>query len=236
MIENNNNYVYSQPQSEPASLSHMLTGVMQGVYMYMFIGLMATAFASYTAFSHIPLRIWVMESFLVLIIVELVLVFALGFFIHKMPFAASLGIFLGYAILNGLTLCGIFIVYEMGSIAAAFFTTALTFGIMSAYGYFAKKDLTGIGSLCFMGLIGIIIAMVINMFLGSETMDYIISAVAILVFIGLTAYDTQKIKKRLSEESNELAIKRITIWGALQLYLDFINIFLHLLRFMGKRN
>jgi len=126
-------------------------------------------------------------------------------------------------------------VYTTESIASTFFITALTFGIMSLYGLYTKKDLTSLGSLCFMGLIGIVIASIVNLFLHNEMVYWVTTYIGILVFVGLTAYDTQKIKRIGMANADEGTMEKAAIKGALSLYLDFINLFLHLLRIFGRR-
>jgi FtsH-binding integral membrane protein len=148
----------------------------------------------------------------------------------------AIGLFLLYSALNGLTMSIIFLIYTSASIASTFFITAGTFGVMSAYGYFTKKDLTSIGNIAFMGLIGIIIASIVNIFLQSSMLYWLVTYAGVLVFVGLTAYDTQKIKKMSLEmdiESEEGS--KGAIMGALALYLDFINMFIFLLRIFGQR-
>jgi FtsH-binding integral membrane protein len=137
----------------------------------------------------------------------------------------------GFAALMGLSMATIFVVYTMGSIASAFMGAAVLFGTMSFYGYFTKRDLTSVGQFMFIGLIAIIIASVINIFIGSTVMQMVISAIAIVVFLGLTAYDTQKIREMVSYSSDGKA----EVVGALTLYLDFINLFIHLLSLFGNR-
>ncbi|UYZ65205.1 Bax inhibitor-1/YccA family protein [Hymenobacter weizhouensis] len=146
------------------------------------------------------------------------------------------GVFMGYALLNGLTLGIIFLLYTAESIASTFFITAGTFGVMSLYGYFTGTDLSRWGNLLFMGVIGLILASVVNMFLASSTLYWITSFVGVLLFVALTAYDTQKVKTLaflgLEDESTD---RKAAVLGALTLYLDFINLFLYLLRFFGRR-
>jgi len=137
----------------------------------------------------------------------------------------------GFAALMGLSFATIFAVFNMGSIVSAFMGAAILFGVMSTYGYFTKKDLSGFGSLLFVGLIAIIIASIVNIFIGSTVMQMVISALAIIIFLGLTAYDTQRIREELSVETNDSAEVR----GALTLYMDFINLFLNLLQLFGDR-
>lgn len=137
----------------------------------------------------------------------------------------------GFAALMGLSFATIFAVFNMGSIVSAFMGAAILFGVMSAYGYFTKKDLSGLGSLLFVGLIAIIIASIVNIFIGSTIMQMVISALAIIIFLGLTAYDTQQIREELSVEATPAAEVR----GALTLYMDFINLFINLLQLFGER-
>lgn len=140
-----------------------------------------------------------------------------------------------YALLNGVTLSLIFAAYSLPSIAQTFFITAGTFGAMSVYGYFTKSDLSKIGSILYMALFGLIICIVVNLFMNSGTLDLIISGAGVLIFIGLTAWDTQKIKTMVQMNPNATDGRLATI-GALTLYLDFINLFLYLLRFLGNRD
>jgi len=171
-----------------------------------------------------------------LIIAELGAVFYLSARVMKMSAARATTVFLGYAVLNGLTLSVIFLAYTQASITKAFLVTAIMFGSMSLYGATTKKDLSAWGSFLFMGLIGLIAAMFINFFFQSSMMDFVISCVGVLIFTGLTAYDTQKILAMniLGNEGTEEDTKE-AISGALRLYLDFINLFLMLLRLMGNR-
>jgi FtsH-binding integral membrane protein len=169
-----------------------------------------------------------------LIFGELGLVWYLSARVMKMSNLTSLLLFIAYAILNGITLSVVLLVYSGAAISTAFLVTAGTFGIMSAAGYFTKKDLSGFGSLMVMGLIGIILASIVNYFIKSDTMGYIISYVGVMVFVGLTAYDTQKIKN-MAHELEEDQLKKASIMGALTLYLDFVNLFLMLLRVLNRR-
>ncbi|HET8865559.1 MAG TPA: Bax inhibitor-1/YccA family protein [Gracilimonas sp.] len=171
-----------------------------------------------------------------IIIAELGLVIWLSSRIESMNATKAISLFLLYSALNGLTFSILFLMYTSGSIASTFFITAGTFGVMSAYGYFTKKDLTSWGNILFMGLIGIIIASVVNFFFQSEMLYWGITYIGVLVFVGLTAYDTQKIKKmslELDVDSEEGS--KGAIMGALTLYLDFINLFIMLLRIFGQR-
>lgn len=171
-----------------------------------------------------------------LLIAELLLVGYISAAIGKISAQTAILIFLGYAALNGLTFSVIFLAFTSESISSTFFITAGTFGAMSAYGYFTKTDLTSIGNLAFMALIGLIIASIVNLFWSNEMLYWITTYAGILIFVALTAYDTQKIKKMYiaGNEDSENG-KKIAIMGALTLYLDFINLFLFLLRIFGRR-
>ncbi len=206
--------------------------VLNQSFAWMFAGLLLTAVTSFAVSSNKGLTDFLISNGLVyfgLFIAEFALVAYLSLRIMKMSFTQALGAFLVYAVLNGVTLTAILMAYTATSIAGVFVCTAAIFGVMAAIGYTTKKDLTSIGMLCFVGLIGVIIASVVNIFLRSNTFSYILSYLVILVFLGLTAYDTQKLKK-LSGSSN------LGILGALMLYLDFINIFINLLRIFGRRS
>lgn len=176
-----------------------------------------------------------MLPFYLLIAAEFGAVIYLSARIHKMSAETAGVVFLLYSVLNGLTLSMVFLVYTSSSIASTFLVTALTFGIMSAYGYMTKRDLTSIGNLAFMALIGLIIASVVNMFMQSEMMYWVITYAGVLIFVALTAYDTQKIKRMAAVDDDQEVAKKKSIMGALTLYLDFVNLFLYLLRFLGDR-
>jgi len=165
------------------------------------------------------------------------LVMLIGFGFNKYSVKFLLGIFILYSTLTGISLSTIFAIYSTSSISTTFFISALTFGVMALTGYTTKTDLTKIGSLLIMGLVGIVIASIVNMFIGSSLMDYIISIIGVLVFTGLTAYDVQKIKNigNQIDQGSETAQKMMVL-GALTLYLDFINLFLMLLRLFGNRD
>ena len=165
------------------------------------------------------------------------LVLLIGFGFNKYSVKFLLGIFILYSTLTGISLSTIFAIYSTSSISTTFFISALTFGVMALTGYTTKTDLTKIGSLLIMGLVGILIASIVNMFIGSSLMDYIISIIGVLVFTGLTAYDVQKIKNigNQIDQGSETAQKMMVL-GALTLYLDFINLFLMLLRLFGNRD
>ena len=189
-------------------------------------GKMLTAFG--VAVFGSPLR-WVV------MLAPLAVVFFLSFRVHKMSVSAAQTTFWIYAALVGASLSSIFLVYTTGSIVQTFFITAASFGALSLWGYTTKRDLTGMGTFLFMGVIGLLIAMVVNIFLASPALQFAISAIGVLVFAGLTAYDTQKIKEMYWEGDDVLVAGRKAIMGALTLYLDFINLFTFLLHFMGNR-
>jgi hypothetical protein len=207
------------------------------VYNWMSSGLCLTGFiAYYVSQSEFLLGLILGNAiiFYGLIIAELGMVFYLASAVDRMSAQTAKMLFLGYAALNGLTFSFIFITYTQSSIASAFLVTAGTFGAMSVYGYTTKKDLTSWGGFFFMGLVGIIIASFVNMFLQSSMIYWVTTYAGVLVFVGLTAYDTQKIKEMniLGNEGTDEDTKE-AISGALRLYLDFINLFLMILRIMG---
>ncbi len=171
----------------------------------------------------------------VVMLAPLALVFFLSFRIDKMSVAAAQTTFWVYAALVGVSLSSIFLVFTSQSIVQTFFITAASFGALSLWGYTTKRDLTGMGSFLIMGLFGLIIAMIVNIFLASPMMQFVISGVGVLIFAGLTAYDTQKIKEMYFEGDDVLVAGRKAIMGALTLYLDFINLFTFLLQFLGNR-
>jgi FtsH-binding integral membrane protein len=172
---------------------------------------------------------------IVLFIGTLGIVFFLSFRINKLQASTALGLFMLYAGLLGLMLSTIFLQYTGASITRTFFISAASFGALSLYGYTTQRDLSPIGSFLIMGLFGLILAMVVNMFLGSHGLDFAISAIGVLIFAGLTAWDTQRIKEMYSVNDDGTVAGRKAVMGALTLYLDFINLFLFLLRFMGDR-
>ena len=201
---------------------------------WMFVGLLVTTLSSLLITSSQTLTNAIVNNTIIyfgLIIAELIVVFVLSAKIQSMTFLEAVMAFLLYSFLNGLTLSSIFIVYTATSIVTTFLVTTIVFGIMAIYGYTTNRDLTSIGNLAIMALIGVIVASLINLFLKNNTFSYILSYLSIVIFIGLTAYDTQKIKEMESYSDN----KNLGILGALTLYLDFINIFLNLLRILGRQ-
>ncbi|MGB3503043.1 MAG: Bax inhibitor-1/YccA family protein [Mesorhizobium sp.] len=171
----------------------------------------------------------------VVMLAPLALVFFMGFRIDRMSVSAAQTTFWAFAALVGLSMSSIFLVYTSQSIVQTFFITAASFGALSLWGYTTRRDLTGMGSFLIMGLFGLILAMIVNIFLASPAMQFAISGIGVLIFAGLTAYDTQKIKEMYFEGDDVLVAGRKAIMGALTLYLDFINLFQFLLSFLGNR-
>jgi uncharacterized protein len=207
------------------------------VFNLMTVGLALTGIVAFlTASTGLATVIIGTPLFIVLVLAELGLVFYLSARVEKIQAGTASGLFIGYSVLNGLTLSVIFLAYTNTSIAGTFFIAAGMFGAMAVYGLVTKRDLSGFGSFLFMGLIGIIIASIVNIFLQSSSVHWMISFLGVLIFTGLTAYDVQKIK-RIGEEGimaqGTDAVRKGTVMGALTLYLDFINLFLMLLRFFG---
>lgn len=207
------------------------------VFNWMAIGLTLTAVVAYfVAGSGMVRTLIASPIFFILVLAELGLVFFLSARIDKIQPGTATGLFVAYSALNGVTLSTIFLAYTHASIAATFLVTAGMFAAMAVYGMVTKRDLSGLGSFMFMGLIGILLASLVNIFLQSSSLSWAISAIGVVVFVGLTAYDVQKIKN-IGEEGimtqGEAAIRKGAIIGALALYLDFINLFLMLLRFFG---
>src|SRR4051812_43841852 len=208
------------------------------VYAYMAGGLFATGLTALAVASSEPLVNLIWQNRIVfygLLIAEFVMVLAFSKVVSRLSVAAAAAFFFGYAVLNGLTLSIIFLVYTASSIASTFFVTAGTFGALSAYGYVTKRDLTGVGNFALMGLIGLIIASVVNIFLQSPMMYWLTTFVGVIVFTALTAYDTQKLKQFAASNSSPDQESKVALQGALMLYLDFINLFLYLLRVFGRR-
>jgi FtsH-binding integral membrane protein len=172
---------------------------------------------------------------IILFLATLGIVFFMSFRINRLEASTALGLFMFYAALLGLMLSSVFLAYTGASITRTFFISAASFGALSLYGYTTQRDLTPIGSFLIMGLFGLILAMVVNIFLKSTGLDFAISAIGVLIFAGLTAWDTQRIKEMYSAMDDGTVAGRKAVMGALSLYLDFINLFLFLLRFMGDR-
>ncbi len=228
--------------SRTGARAEVVNAFMRGVYMWMSLGLLVTGgVAWYVANTEALLRLFftpeggVSMLFWGLVIGQLLMVVGLSAAISRMSGTMATGLFMAYSALNGITISFIFLAYTQASIVSTFIICAGMFGAMSLYGLTTKKDLTSWGSFLFMGLIGVIIASVVNIFLMSSMMHFIISVMGVIVFTGLTAYDTQQLRVmgETVPEDDATAIRRGTILGALRLYLDFINLFLMLLRLFG---
>ncbi len=215
--------------------------LMRSVYLWMVLALVITGLtAAYVASSPAYISALMNNSILFygVIIAELALVFILSGRIHKMSFTSASLMFILYSLLTGVSLSTIFLAYTESSIATTFLITAGTFGTMSLVGFVTKKDLSKLGGILLMALIGLIIATVVNIFLVSDTLGWIINYVGVLIFVGLTAYDTQKIKQMMREYGTDIneQTQKMALMGSLSLYLDFINMFLYLLRIFGNRD
>lgn len=246
-IEIQNNYDRGEyaPSTTSATGVSAFSGIMSRVYLWMTVALLLTAGTAFLTLSSPALlqliygnaaAVWILFA------AELILVISLSTAINRLSPTTATMLFLAYAAVNGFTLSSIFFVYSMGTITQAFAASGLTFGAMSLVGATTKRDLSGLGGILFMALIGLIIASVINIFWANSTMDAIITYVGVFIFVGLTAYDTQKIKQMSAavEQGSVMgytdaaAPRRIAILGALTLYLDFINLFLYILRLFGR--
>lgn len=214
--------------------------LLRSVYVWMTLALIITGFVSMYVAQSYQLVSFIFGNKLALcgmLIAELAVVFYLSARINSISFTKATVMFIIYSILNGATLASIFLVYTMSSIASTFFVAAGTFGVMALYGYVTKSDLTRIGNICLMALIGLIIATLVSMFWQNSMLQMIITYVGVILFVGLTAYDSQKIKRLLTANGIEVTeeTQKIALLGALTLYLDFINLFLYLLRLLGDR-
>jgi uncharacterized protein len=223
--------LYSVPRVEVRPL-------LRSVYLWMTLGLLITAIVAFAIADYAPHLLQNVVLVWGIFIAQLILVIALATAVWRLSFGAAAFIFLLYAALTGFTLSGIVLYYDLGTLTQAFLSATALFAVMSIVGLTTKADLTRLGTYLIIGLIGIIIAMIINFFLRSNTFDFIISIIGVIIFTGLTAYDTQKIARlaadpRIQGEGSQLAGK-LSILGALSLYLDFLNLFLFLLRIFGR--
>lgn len=227
-------------RGKESALSAIFPALMRKVYVWMTMALAITGICAYGVATSPNIMQMIYGNSMtiwVLFIVELGLVFYTTARIQKLSLTTATTLFIIYSALNGVTLSGIFIVYSMTSIAKVFFITAGTFAAMALYGYFTKTDLSKIGNILFMALIGLIIATVVNLFLKSAMFDLILCYIGVGIFVGLTAWDSQKIKHMLAMQVDmSESAQKIALMGALSLYLDFINLFLYLLRIFGNRN
>ncbi|NDL62808.1 Bax inhibitor-1/YccA family protein [Acerihabitans arboris] len=231
------------PRSQGSIVERADAGIqpfMAQVYGWMTCGLLLTAFVSWFAARTPAVLNLVFSSqitFFGLIIAQLALVFVISGMVNRLSGTVATGLFMLYSALTGLTLASIFILYTASSIAGTFVVAGGMFGAMSIYGYTTKRDLSGFGSMLFMALIGIVLASVVNIWLKSTALMWAVTYIGVLVFVGLTAYDTQKLKNMGSQLSmdDKDQFRKYSIVGALTLYLDFINLFLMLLRIFGNR-
>lgn len=235
---------YNNPEFDRAMNSNgfgmalSVPALMRKVYVWMTLALVITGFTSYGVATSPGILQMIFSNQIVfwgLIIAEFALVFGLSGAIHRLSITTATLMFVLYSVINGATLSCIFLLYTMSSIASVFFITAATFGVMSLIGIVTKTDLSGMGKLLFMALIGLIIATVVNIFMKSSGMAMIINYAGVLIFVGLTAYDTQKIKNMLYQAPSDESGQKLALLGALSLYLDFINLFIYLLRILGSR-
>lgn len=211
-----------------------INSAMGRVYGHMALAVLTSMFVSFFVGTNTALMSFFFTGIMkwIVIFAPLVAIFGVSILLNASPTKGMAQLCLhGFAALMGLSFATIFVIYNMGSIVSAFMGGAILFGVMSGYGYFTKKDLSGLGSLLFVGLIAIIIASIVNIFVGSTVMQMVISSIAILIFLGLTAYDTQQIREEVSMHNDGIA----EIRGALTLYLDFINLFLNLLQLFGEK-
>jgi len=212
-----------------------LRAYMIKIYNYMALGLGLTGGVAFVTATTPAILQVVLPMMWLFMLAPIGFVFFLSFRINKISFATAQTLFWLYAALNGIAFSVFFLAYTGDSIARVFFITAGTFAAMSLYGYTTQRDLSGMGSYLFMGLIGIVIASLVNIFLGSSVMQFWISVIGVVIFTGLTAYDTQAIKEGYVQGLDEETTGKKAIFGALQLYLDFINLFIMLLRLLGDR-
>lgn len=213
--------------------------LMRKVYTWMTLAMLITGVTAYGVATSPQLLQLIFSSkitFFGLIIAELALVWSITGMLNRLSLVTATMMFIAYSVINGAVLSTVFIAYTMESIGQVFFITAGTFGVMALIGYTTKADLTSLGKILFMALIGLIIASVVNMFIGSSGLQTMVSYIGVLIFVGLTAYDSQKIKHMLYEQdANDEGAQKLALVGALTLYLDFINLFLYLLRIFGGR-
>lgn len=232
-------YGTSAKRTATRTVSSAYASLMQKVYLWMALALAISALTAYYVATSPTILYAIVSNALLfwgLFIVEIGLVLWLSAAFNKISFRTATLLFLAYAIINGVTLSFIFLAYTPASITQTFAVTAGTFAAMALIGSVTKKDLTKLGGILLMALVGLIIASVVNMFLGNSQLDMIISCVGVLLFVGLTAYDAQKIKQMMltyGDGVNDFT-QKLAVLGALSLYLDFINLFLYLLRFFGK--
>ncbi len=236
----NQEFHYQRSYNErPVELSEAFPVLMRKVYVWMAFALLITGMTAYYVATSPTLMTAILTNkvlFWGLLIAELALVLGVSAAINRLSLLTATLMFLLYSVINGATLSGIFLIYQLTSIATVFFITAGTFGTMAVIGYTTKADLSSMGRILFMALIGIIIATLVNLFIKSDGLTMILSYLGVLVFVGLTAWDSQKIKQMLLQATDvDEGTQKIALLGALTLYLDFVNLFIYLLRIFGKR-
>ena len=237
-MKQENWYDVDSLRNKDFAMSTAFPALMRKVFVWMTLALAITGLTAYGVATSPTILSLIFSSkvtFFGLIIAEFALVFAISGAINRLSLSTATLLFILYSVINGATLSSIFFVFSVATISKVFFITAGTFGAMALVGYTTKTDLTSMGKLLFMALLGIIIASVVNMFVASSGLDLILSYVGVLVFVGLTAYDTQKIKQmcQTAPDAGESS-QKLALIGALSLYLDFINLFLYLLRIFGN--
>lgn len=237
-MKQENWYDVDSLRNKDYAMSTAFPALMRKVFVWMTLALAITGLTAYGVATSPAILSLIFSSNVTvfgLIIAEFALVFAISGAINRMSLSTATMLFILYSVINGATLSSIFLTFSVATISKVFFITAGTFGAMALVGYTTKTDLTSMGKLLFMALLGIIIASVVNMFVGSSGLDLILSYVGVLVFVGLTAYDTQKIKQmcQAAPDAGE-STQKLALIGALSLYLDFINLFLYLLRIFGN--
>ena len=237
-MKQENWYDVDSLRNKDFAMSTAFPALMRKVFVWMTLALAITGLTAYGVATSPTILSLIFSSkvtFFGLIIAEFALVFAISGAINRLSLSTATLLFILYSVINGATLSSIFFVFSVATIGKVFFITAGTFGAMALVGYTTKTDLTSMSKLLFMALLGIIIASVVNMFVASSGLDLILSYVGVLVFVGLTAYDTQKIKQmcQTAPDAGESA-QKLALIGALSLYLDFINLFLYLLRIFGN--
>lgn len=229
-------YSRSVPYASTGTDTAIVARFMNGVYAWMCVGLLVTAICAWATAHNDAMMLFVGKTYIFLLLAVLALVFTLSAAIEKLAPPVATAMFIAYAALNGLMLCGIFHLYEPATVGMAFLITGGMFGSMSLIGMVTKKDLSGLGSICIMALIGLILASIVNIFMQSPALYWIVTYAGVLLFCGLTAYDTQKIKAMAYQTAgNEQMTARYSILGSLVLYLDFINLLLFILRILGSK-
>jgi uncharacterized protein len=215
-----------------------VTKFFNAVYAWMAVGLAVTASVAWLVYTHVDvMRSMLSGGMLIgIVILQLVLVVVISSATQKLNAAAATALFIAYAALNGLLFSTVFLAYKLDSVAGTFIACAAMFGAMSLYGMFTKADLTTLGKILFMALIGLVVATIVNIFVQNSAFTWLVSYAGVLIFAGLTAYDTQKLKSvAVATQNNEALAARLSVNGALILYLDFINMFLFLIRILGKK-